>query len=522
MPPRLLGVRLRADLDAALATEIRRLDLLVARVSQVLYAGAIVAGLAVALGASRGLGLSIASVSAAYLVSKVFLVRVLLHGSLDRASRFVTSIVDSTVPWVFALGLALTQGPAYALSSWVPPLLFCAVLVGGVVRLRPLVPLLTGTTSGVIFLLLYFLVLRARLSPDDAAHIVYQPDLQVTRAAVLVLGGILGALVTDGMRGVVARAERVVRQRDLFGKYRLVRGIAEGGMGEVLEALYCPEGGFERRVAIKRIHREMGRTQKVVDAFRAEAELSARLAHPNLVQVFDFGKVEDAYFLAMEYVDGLTLSALVARSAAARRPLGPDVVGFIGREVLAGLGYAHAGARGSDGRPLRVVHRDLCPQNILVSRNGEVKVTDFGVARALRDEAAAETRVVRGHLAYLAPEQVELRPVDERTDLYAVGVILWELLVGWQLFPPTEPEAQQAIVAHLPVPVTRYRRDIDPGWDAFLARAIAREPAKRFASAREMADALGDLAGARSDLGAERTAELVEAFSCAAAGYPRG
>lgn len=503
---------MRAELDAALSTEFRRLDLMVARVSQVLYAVVIVAGLGVALGASAALGLSLASVATVYLVSKTLLARTLAQGPLSLAGRVVTSVVDSTVPWVFALGLALTEGPAYALASWVPPLLFAAVLISGVVRLRPLLPLVSGLVSAVTYIALYYAVFRARLSPAEAAHIVYQPSLQWTRAVTLGLAGLLGALVTGGTRGVVGRAERVVRQQDLFGKYRIVRPIAQGGMGEVLEAVYCPEGGFERRVAIKRIPRERAASLRVVDAFRAEAQLTARLAHPNIVGVVDFGRADDAYFLAMEFVDGLTLSELAARSNAARRPLGPDVVGFVGREILAGLAYAHAGVRGEDGRLLRVVHRDVCPQNVLVSRNGEVKIADFGIARALRDQAAAETRSIRGHLAYLSPEQVEQRPVDERTDLYAVGVMLWELLVGRQLFPAVEPAAQEAIVSHVPEPVTPYRRDIDPAWDAFLAKAIALDPVARFASAREMADALGDIAGARSDAAAERTAELVEAF----------
>ena len=504
---------MRAELDAALASEIRRLDVLVARVSQFMYAGAIVTGLGVALTTSRALGLSLAVVSVVYLAWYTALARLLAGPGGGPRLRIATTVVDSTVPWVFALGLAWTEGAAYALSSWVPPLLFCALLLGGVVRLRPMVSLLAGASSAVAFPLLYFALLRSRLTPQEADLIVYQPGLQVSRAAILALSGGLAAIVTAGMRSVVARADRTVRQQDLFGKYRLIRRIAEGGMGEVFEAAYCPDGGFTRRVAIKRIHPRREHEQRFVDAFRVEAELCAHLAHPNLVQVMDFGRVGESYFLSMEYVDGLTLSALSAYCAAAGQALAPDLVGFVGREILAGLHYAHTVARGTDGRLLHVVHRDMCPQNVLLSKNGEVKIVDFGMARALREAAAAQTQTVRGHLAYLAPEQIEQRPVDHRADLYAVGVILWELLVGRQLFPPShEGSPLGAILSHVPEPVTRHRGDIDPGWDPFLMRAIARDPSARFASAREMSEALGELAGARSDVAAERAAQLVSAF----------
>jgi serine/threonine-protein kinase len=159
-----------------------------------------------------------------------------------------------------------------------------------------------------------------------------------------------------------------------------------------------------------------------------------------------------------------------------------------------------------------VVHRDLCPQNVLLSRNGEVKIADFGVARALRDAQTAHTRTTAGHLGYLAPEQARGLGVDERTDLFAVGVMLWELMAGRRLFLlDTEAATVMALLALEPVPVSALREDADPAWDSFLEKSLAREPAARARSAREMAAALDSIPGARGERCAERLVELVEA-----------
>jgi serine/threonine-protein kinase len=507
------GGGMRAQLRAALAQESRRLNLLVNRIAQLIFAGGTLAGLVIAVAVSRQVGLATAGASALYLIVLTLLSHLYERGGDSPMLHAITAISEGSMPWVYALWLTFSRGAGFALASWIPPLLFSAMLVSGIVRLRPILCAAGGAAGGVIYALLYFLVIRDRLSPQDASNVIFQPGLQVSRAVLFVFVGGAAALLTVGLRSVVARAESAARQHDLFGKYRLLRPIAAGGMGEVFEAVYCPEGGFERRVAVKRIHPMHARDRKFVDRFRAEAELTAHLAHPNIVQVMDFGSIEDSYFLAMEYVDGMTLATFLAQCAAASRRLSPDVVGFIGREVLAGLAYAHT-ARGPDGSPLRVIHCDLCPQNVLLSGIGEVKVIDFGVARALRSSVATQTRSVRGHLGYLAPETILQRPIDERTDLHAAGLILWELLIGKPLFQ-TEPEAAalNAILSYQPSPATALRADVDPAWDDFFAKALARDPDARFTSARAMADALDEIAGTRGEDAARRVADLVEAFS---------
>jgi serine/threonine-protein kinase len=503
---------MRLELRAALAQESRRLDLLVNRVAQVVFGGGALAGVMIALVVSRPVGLSFAAASALYFVASTVLAHFYERGTDRPILHAATAVMEGTMPWVFTLWMTLSRGAGFALSSWIPPLLYAGMLVSGIVRLRPMVCAAGGVAGGVIYALLYLLVIRDHLSTWDAQNVIFEPGLQLSRALLLVFAGGVAALMTVGLRSVVARAERSVRQRDLFSKYQLVRPIAAGGMGEVFEARYCPEGGFERRVAVKRIAPVHAQDRSFVQRFRAEAELTAHLAHPNIVQVMDFGRMGDSYFLAMEYVDGITLTTLLERCAVSGRLLAPDVVGYIGRELLAGLAYAHT-ARRADGAPLRVVHCDLCPNNVLVSRIGEVKIIDFGVARALRSSEAAKQSAVRGHVNYLAPEAIRARPIDERTDLHATGLILWELLVGKPLFELTDVvRTLEAIVAHEPSRVTALRSEVDPAWDDFFVRALARDPKDRFASASEMAEALGEIAGTRNEVAADRVSELVEAF----------
>jgi eukaryotic-like serine/threonine-protein kinase len=299
--------------------------------------------------------------------------------------------------------------------------------------------------------------------------------------------------------------------RAALSEYRVIRTIASGGMGVVVEALHCPEGGPERRVAVKRIHPHLAEQAAFVDAFRAEAELGAQLSHPNVTRVFDFGRAGDTYFLAMEYVDGATLSALSSQAFSGRVIVPVDVASYLARELLAGLVYSHEVARGEGGEPLRVVHRDLCPQNVLLSKGGEVKITDFGIARALREADAAHAHAARGHVAYLAPEQLRGRAVTPSGDLFAVAVMLWELVAGRRLFArPTEAETRAAAMACAVPSIRALRPELGPAWDAFFARALARDAGDRFPSARAMTEALSALPGAVSEGSAERLAALVQ------------
>jgi eukaryotic-like serine/threonine-protein kinase len=414
-------------------------------------------------------------------------------GPAERITRtWLTPAVESAVPWVALLPIMHANGPQYALGSWVPPMLYGFVTSINVLRLRPSAPLIAGLCGAAQYWLVYAFSIRHQLSAEAIAMPLYSPKMQVVRSLSIVLSAGTGAVLAYGIRHAIARAAKTVRTQDLFGKYRIERIIATGGMATVYAATYCPEGGFARPVAIKRIHEHLAREGAFVDAFRNEAELCARLVHPNIVQVLDFGRVDQNYFLAMEFVEGVTLSALMSSLRARGESLSPSVVAWVGREMLQGLAYSHGDARDEAGRVLRVVHRDLSPQNVLLSKNGQVKIADFGLARALRSARSYMTESIVGHISYMAPEQGVGEEIDERADLFGTGVILWELLAGAPLFKRSNDAATLLAIMQDPVPPISLRRS-DLGnapWQEFLARATEREVEKRFATAREMCTAL--------------------------------
>lgn len=486
----------RAPLAAALSVELHQLDLIIVRVWQVAAAVGVLGGALMAVTVSRSIGLSCAVAAGAFGVWFAGLGWRMAEGPLGERMRIVADGIEGAIPWVFAGLLVRIQGADYALASWLPPMLFCALIVGHTARLRARASVIVGVVGALALQLLYWAVAYEHLTAHARGELIFQPAMQVSRSISLVFAGALGALVANRQRRAFGRAESAVRAQDLFGKYRLVRHLASGAMGTVFEALYCPEGGFERRVAVKRIHPHLAEQPRFVDAFRREAELSARLAHPNVVQVMDFGRVEATYFLAMEYMDGSNLSALAERARQAKRAFPVPAAAYVARQLLAGLAHAHE-ARAGDGSLLRIVHRDLCPQNVLLSRNGEVKIADFGVARALKDAVIGETRSVAGHIAYMAPEQARGTVVDPRSDLFAVAVILWELLGGQRLFRRENEAATLNALLLAPIPiVSSARPELSASWDAFVARGLERDPDDRFASATDMATALLELPGA--------------------------
>lgn len=474
-------------LDAALGREIERLELLICRLWRVLALISVIGGLLTYLALARRMGAWCALGAAVLLAWFSVEERIRLRGRPPRWLGVVNVLVESTMPWAFLLIIALSESAAYALGSWVPPMLFCALIVASTARLRPLLPMIIAVCGALAFPLLYFALVRGMLTVAASHEPLYAPSMQLSRGLSLLAAGVLGSAVANGLREALRRAHGRVRERDLFGKYRLERRIASGGMGTVYQAIYCPEGGFERPVAVKQIHEHLAREARFVDAFRHEAELSARLAHPNIVQVLDFGRIGDRYFLALEFVDGITLSELLKRLRGDGELLALPVAAYITREVLMGLAYSHGGARDSEGRLMRVVHRDLCPSNVLVSKNGEVKIADFGVARALKDAESASTTSVVGHVAYISPEQAQAKPVDERSDLFSLGAIIWEMLCDRPLFNRgAEAPTLMALVHGDIAPPSTHRAPIDERWDTLVMSALERDVDRRAPSAREL------------------------------------
>jgi serine/threonine-protein kinase len=283
-----------------------------------------------------------------------------------------------------------------------------------------------------------------------------------------------------------------------MGKYMLHERIGSGGMAEVYRATYSPEGGFEKQVALKRILPSYADDAEFVSLFRREAELCSTLHHPNIVQVFDLGRHGNTYFLAMEYVDGLPLSTVLRALGWQGLPLG--AVTFLGAELAAALDYLHR-RTGRAGEPLHLIHRDVNPPNVLVSRIGEVKLSDFGIAR---DAARAQLTVagsIRGKLGYMAPEQVYGQHIDGRMDLFALGLTLHEALTGRRLLVgQDETELMRAAAEQELVPPSRLRPDVPPELDAVVMGLLERDVNRRTATGAEVRQQLLALKGEAAPL----------------------
>ncbi len=271
--------------------------------------------------------------------------------------------------------------------------------------------------------------------------------------------------------------------------YRLVRKLASGGMAEVFLAKVVGAEGFEKPVAVKRVLPSLSEDKEFIELFLREAKLTVSLQHANVVQVFDLGCAQGQYYMVMEFVDGENLRTLQKAAASEQVPLGLREVCFIVQQVAEGLAYAHE-KLDSSGRPLNIIHRDINPSNVMVSAAGEVKLADFGIAKAANVQSGTQAGVVRGKVGYLAPEQVRGAAVDQRADLFLLGLLLYELLSGQQLFSGSDyfqilrNISSFDIKTVVPVPGVPA-----PLW-SIVTRALAPDPVARFQSARDVSDAL--------------------------------
>jgi eukaryotic-like serine/threonine-protein kinase len=282
-----------------------------------------------------------------------------------------------------------------------------------------------------------------------------------------------------------------------IGKYVVRRKLAEGGMAELYLAAALGPEGFEKDVVIKRVRPGLADDPGFVRMFIAEARLASRLNHANLVHIFDFDKHQDTYYLAMEYVRGHSLWELRRRCQERGVPVPPTLAAQIGMELARGLAYAHRLTEG--GKPLGLVHRDVTPHNVLLSFDGAVKLTDFGIAKAGGRSTASG--VLKGKFAYMSPEQARGDAVDARTDVFALGVTLWELLTGSRLFEGDGDAAVlRAVQERIIVPPARLNPDVPPAVDAAVMRALERDLTRRWPSAQELERALAGflLGGARA------------------------
>ena len=263
-------------------------------------------------------------------------------------------------------------------------------------------------------------------------------------------------------------------------RYRVLKRLASGGMAEVFVAENAGIEGFKKQVAIKRVLPQLSKNEQFVAMFLDEARLSAHLSHSNVVSVFDIGVGDDAYFIVMEYVDGADLKTVVEHHRKLGRTMPVEIASFVAAKMCQGLAYAHE--LEADGKHLQIIHRDITPANVLITRYGEVKIVDFGLAKASSQLAESDAGVIKGKFGYLAPETVREQPVDKRVDIFALGIILWEMLAGRRLFLGETDFATVRLVRDAVIPKLQIPAELD----RILTRTLARESGARYGSARDL------------------------------------
>src|SRR3954452_12167126 len=273
------------------------------------------------------------------------------------------------------------------------------------------------------------------------------------------------------------------------GRYKIIKRVADGGMAEIFLATQLGREGFAKPVILKRIHSTIYADPQFRNMFFDKGHISMSLAHSNIAQVLDLGVAQGRYFLVLELVDGWDLGRIQQRAAAAGIPVPRELGLHIIADVCRALAYAHSKTDGD--KPLGIVHRDVSPHNILLSNQGEVKLTDFGIAKAMNKREHTGTGVVKGKVAFMSPEQAMGKPIDQRSDLFSVGTVLYLMVTRSRPFEgPTDLETLLRVQTGDFRPAQETSPDLPPEVAAGVARGMRKEPGQRYQSADEM---LGDV-----------------------------
>ena len=269
-------------------------------------------------------------------------------------------------------------------------------------------------------------------------------------------------------------------------RYRVVEKLESGGMAEVFRAESEGLQGFRKQVAIKRVLPHLSEKKKFIAMFLDEARLSAQLSHSNCVQVFDIGVGDNAFFIVMEYVDGANLKGIAESVKKQGKDFPVQAAAWVAHEICKGLSYAHE-LTDPNGMPMNLVHRDMSPPNVLITKYGEVKIVDFGLAKASSQLEKSEPGIIKGKFSYLSPEAALGQEVDKRTDIFAVGIILWELLAGQRLFlGDTDFQTVKKVqVAQVPS-ISQINRKVPPELERIVNKALARDMLARYGTSREL------------------------------------
>jgi eukaryotic-like serine/threonine-protein kinase len=271
-----------------------------------------------------------------------------------------------------------------------------------------------------------------------------------------------------------------------FGSYKLVEQIGIGGMAEVFLARHTGVEGFEKDLVIKRIRPHLSAVPSFVSMFLGEAKLAAQLSHPNIVQIYDLGKIGDSYFIAMEYVAGRDMSAILPKTKQQGIRFPVEYALKIGSNVCESLYYAH-NKTDAFGSPLHIVHRDVSPENVRVAWTGAVKILDFGIAKAATQLHETKTGEIKGKLCYMSPEQVLGKNIDNRSDIFSLGVVLYECLTGLKMFSGDNDLAiMNNIIEGKIYPPSYFREDVPEEVETIIMRALEKDRQKRYQNANDM------------------------------------
>ncbi len=268
-------------------------------------------------------------------------------------------------------------------------------------------------------------------------------------------------------------------------RYKVLERIAAGGMAEVFRAESAGLEGFKKLVAIKRVLPHLAEKKQFIGMFLDEARVGAHLSHSNCVQVFDIGVGDNTYFIVMEFVDGSDLKGVIEYRKELKQPVPVEEACLITVRICEGLAYAHELTDGK-GNSLHIVHRDMSPPNVLLTRHGEVKIVDFGLAKANSQLEKSEPGIIKGKFSYLSPEAAQGLPVDARTDIFAAGIILWEMIAGRRLFLGESDleTVRQVQKAEIP-PLREFNPKVPPELERVLKKSLMADPAQRYQTARE-------------------------------------
>jgi tRNA A-37 threonylcarbamoyl transferase component Bud32 len=394
--------------------------------------------------------------------------KVMAHSDPEQLNRtFIPLTADPPIKRIDGVAISTGRLPGgMEATTFTQMISFSGVQIGSVVSGRP----------------------ASEIQSITSDYAMYKIFLLIASLGVAGAGLAVAGRKRSGNSGPLSVDEVETIDGAMIGPYRLREKIAQGGMAELFRADYLRRDGFRRPMVVKRVLPHLAKNQDFIDMFVREARLAALLQHPNIVQIFDFGKIQKVYFIAMEYIEGRNLGQIMAYL---KSGLPVEMTIFMGLNISLGLDYSHTRKDDDSGQPLGIVHRDISPQNILISTQGEVKISDFGISKANTEPSLTQAGVIKGKLGYLSPEQAMGQPVDNQCDIYALGLVLYEILTASRVYQiDSEIEAVRTIPEMEITPLNKVRPDVPDGLNHIVMKCLEKDKSLRYADARRLHDDL--------------------------------